>query len=520
MKSDFLKELKAMDNYTVTENGAIALRSTGNAVLNAFGLLGAMTNSNQEYILDTFYRAFDEDPELAMRLLFYIRDVRGGQGQRRVFRIILRNLAFTHPELIYPNLDCILFYGRGDDYLCLLDTPVEKTVCEYLYMTLVNDLLAVTKKQECSLLAKWMPSENTSSEKTKYFAKKFRKITGIDAKAYRKLLSTLRDYINIVETKMSQNRWEEIDFENLPSKAAMLYSDAFMKHTEDSYIDYLHKVVTGEAKINAGALFPVDIIHNVINKTEWNGSYMAKDLFLYDGMWNALPNYFGDTEETGLCVVDTSGSMNGKPIEVAISLGLYCADKAKGPFHNHFITFSNNPKLQTIKGENIFEKVRDMSQAEWMMNTNVERVFKLILDTALANNSPQSDLPDKLYIISDMQFDACAYAGRGSYNPYKPATLMKEMSHMYSEHGYTLPALVFWNVRASECGMFQMEDCDNCCMVSGYSASLFKSVIEGTEYEEETTLSGETITKQKLDPVTVMKNTLMNERYDKVVYEA
>lgn len=520
MKNDFLTALKEMDNFTFTENGAVALRSTGNAVLDAFGSLAAMMKEDDETILNTFYRAFNEDQALAMKLLFYVRDIRGGQGMRRIFRVIVRNLAFTNTELVVNNLDNFLFFGRGDDLMCLFDTPAEEAMLGYVCDVLNEDYAAVNNGYGCTLLAKWMPSINTSSAEARRLANRFVQYLEITPKQYRQMLSKLRAKIGIVEKYMSANEWDKIDFENLPAKAAMIYSDAFIKHALNEYTNYLKAVANGDAKVNAGSLFPVDIIHKVLELGgyAWNRPTLSlKDKLLYDAMWKALPNYFGDTEETGICVVDTSGSMSGTPIEVALSLGMYCADKAKGPFANHFITFSAEPKLQEIKGTDIFEKVRGMETAGWEMNTNIEKVFNLILDTAVANRLPQEDLPSKLYIISDMQFDEASGQRDTWGHRGKKITFMDSMKAKFAAEGYIMPAIVYWNVRASKCGMFQQKvDGEDCCMVSGYSASLFKSVIDGTEFVEEVNEKGETVIKQKIDPMNVMLTTLNNERYNRV----
>ena len=235
----FLEELKEIQNFTTTENGAVAFRSTGNAMLDAFGSLGAMKDSSVESILKTFDLAFNENPEMAMKLLFYIRDVRGGQGMRRVFRVIITHLAYTHPELVVANLENILFFGRGDDYLCLLDTPVEKAVIEYIYRVVSDDLALIAHGQPCSLLGKWLPSENASSIETKRYANKLIKGLKLTPKQYRKMLTTLRRNIGIVETYMSRNEWDKIAFSKVPSRASMIYSDAFQKHCLDEYIQYL-----------------------------------------------------------------------------------------------------------------------------------------------------------------------------------------------------------------------------------------------------------------------------------------
>lgn len=522
MQRDFLNALKEIDNFTTTENGAITLKSTQNALLDAFGSLGAMKDSAPNDIMDTFSKAFFYNKELAMRLLFYIRDVRGGQGMRRVFRICLRWLAINYPELVVKNLDNVLFFGRGDDYLCLFDTPVEQKMVECVRNTLEEDIDVYNAGGYPSMLAKWMPSENTSSAITRKYAKKFMKALGLSAKVYRKLLSKLRQRIGIVETLMSQNRWEEIQFDKLPSKASLIYTDAFVRHEQDRYIQYLKNLAKGNAKVNAGALFPVDIIHKVFKDFDMysntNSSNKLSKRYLYDAMWKALPNYFGDSEETGLCVVDTSGSMEGTPMEVAISLGMYCADKAKGPFKDHFITFSSQPKLQKIVGKDIVEKVQGMHSAGWGYNTNLEAVFDLILKTAIYNKLPQEDLPSKLYIISDMQFDSATGVYDWRCGKYETHTFMWSMEEKFRRAGYSLPNIVYWNVRQSDCGMFQDTfQGKNCCMVSGYSPSLFRDVIAGTEYVETVNEDGKKVVEEKLDPITIMMTALNNERYDRVV---
>jgi len=527
MSEKFLNNLRRMDNFTQTENGAVALSSTLNHCLDAFGTLGAMKNSSEDEIIRTFMAAFAENRNLAMRMLFYIRDIRGGQGMRRVFRVIAKHLANTYPEVIVKNLDNFLFFGRGDDVLCLLDTPIKSNVINWISNVLSSDIDAVQANSYPSLLAKWLPSENASSKETKRYAKMIASGMKCSPCDYRKLLSSLRSRICIVETLMSENRWEEIDFEKLPSKASLIYSDAFMRHAEKNYTDYFNRLASGEAKVNAGALLPVDIIHKIASKVGYGFNFGNKnslklhDIYLLTAMWNNLPNYFGDTEETGLCVVDTSGSMSGTPLEVAVSLGMYCADKARGPFHGHFITFSARPKLQKVIGDTIVDKYNNLIKANWEMNTDIEAVFMLILRTAIAYNMAPEDMPSKLYIISDMQFDK-AKDRSYYYDYYKPRTSMEELKAKYSKAGYPMPMIVYWNVRASECGMFQQTfEGENCVMVSGYSPSLFKAVIEGTEWvnEEVITNSGEKeiITKQKIDPIEVMNKTLMNERYDCVL---
>ncbi len=230
-----LNSLKNQNNLTTTENGAVALKSTMNACLDAFGSLGAMRNSDPETIIATFDKAFAENQELAMRMLFYMRDIRGGQGERNTFRILARHLAFEHPELITANLENVLKFGRGDDLAKLTETAVAKDVAKFIKQQLQRDKQAMRENKPVSLLAKWLPSENTSSFETKKLATTIRELIGMSPRVYRKTLSELRGYIDIVERKMSKKQWDDIEYDTLPAMAAMRYSNAFFAHSEENY---------------------------------------------------------------------------------------------------------------------------------------------------------------------------------------------------------------------------------------------------------------------------------------------
>ena len=524
--NNFLNDLKNELNFTETENGAGALKSTRSAMLDAFGSMGAMRFSDDSQIIEVFSHAFYEDRADAMRLLFYMRDIRGGQGARKVFRVCMKWLAHNYPEYVINNLENFLFYGRGDDLLCLYDTPVWTDAVHWMKYQLAQDVIAKNAGHSCSLLAKWMPSENASSQKTRAIARNIIKGMNIPVKTYRTVLASLRRHLKVVEQKMSAREWTEIDYEQIPAKAALNYSDAFVRHDEEGYISYLKDVANGNAKVNAASLFPVDIVHKVLTV----GRYASlKDQIMLDAMWKALPNYLEGREETGICVVDVSGSMSGLPMEVAISLGMYCADKCRGPFQNHFITFSNEPELVEIQGKDIVEKVANIHRANWSMNTNLEAVFDLMLKTAISNHTAPADMPQKLYIISDMQFDEAresrsrpySYWSSGIHEKNEDNPFMRKMRAKYERAGYTMPTIVYWNVRASECGMFQDTfEGENCCMVSGYSASLFKSIIDGTSYEVEEMIDekGNKVqtVKATVDPITVMMTAIHDKRYDLV----
>lgn len=526
----FLEDLKDELNYTETENGAVALNSTMNNCLDAFGSLGAMKDFNEQEIIRTFKHAFVEDRATAMKILFYMRDARGGQGMRRVFRVIALWLANNYPEYIVNNLTNFAEYGRWDDLLCLLDVEdtyagvkVKEQVLSLIKDQIFKDICEWYDNGSVSLLAKWLPSENASSSETKRYAKIIREYLGWSPKSYRKTLTKLRKYLDVVEVKMSANEWNTIHYENVPGKASLNYSDAFAKHDEERYTNYL----INTDNLNSKSLFPVDIIHKALQKGVMRyysslEKVSKKDRILLEKMWKSLPNYFDGKEETGICVCDTSGSMFGTPLEVSLSLGVYCADKCRGPFKNHFITFSERPELIELRGSDLCEKLNNITSIN-ACNTDLEKVFDLLLDTAIRHNTPDSDMPRKLYIISDMQFDEARGAIGSNYwnrgEAKRPnQTFMSSMKKKYEDAGYTFPSIVYWNVRqSSKGGMFQEKfDGENCAIVSGYSASLFKSVIEGTTYEEEVKDNGEVTVRERLDPMTVMMTTLNNPRYEKV----
>lgn len=507
-----INEFDQQSNLTTTENGAVAFNSTLNACLDAFASLGAMYTSPEKDIIQKFALAYDEDKEKALRMLFYIRDPRGGIGARRVFRVILNWLAKKEPEAVIANIDNIAIFGRYDDVIISLrGTPVETFMVIYINDCLHNDLKAIKFNKPVSLLGKWLPSENTSSKKTRELATWLRTRLGFTSKQYRLILTTLRNCIGIVEQKMSANQWDNIDYSKVSGKAALNYADAFVLHDKDRYVKYLYSVLNSDKKINATTLMP----HEILNKafTAINRyRYSEGAMLMAECMWKNQPDYFKDRNENCMCMVDTSGSMSGTPREVAIALGLYCADKCKGPFHNHFMMFDEKPYLVNLKGE-FASKVHQLSNfCINATNTNIGAAFDKLLEMAVDSNCSQEDFPTTLYIISDMQFD-CA---NGSYYGYK-MTNMSQIRKKYEHYGYKLPNIVYWNVRASDCGMYQVKYNDiDCALVSGYSSALFKAVLEGTVYEEEI-VDNKIQVKAKLDPMTVMNNAIMNSKYDRIV---
>lgn len=477
-----IKAIENETNWTVTENNAVTPRTTKSAVLDFFSLGGAMRNRDANSINQVFSLAFAEDRLLALKCLAYLRDIRGGQGERKTFRTVLNFLGQNYPEIVSKNLKAFVEYGRWDDLFVLFNTPVQEDVLK-LVKTQLNKDLKAGKEDSISLISKWLPSENTSSKETVAQAKIVRKFLKWDSKKYRKVLSTLRKKIDIVERKMCANQWGKIDYPAVPSRASLIYRKAFGKHDQERYAKYLSNVEKGKEKINASTLYPYDIVERAFT------SYSTDKTL--DLQWKALPDYCKDNPNSrGIVVADVSGSMTGRPMNVAISLAMYFAERNQGVFKDCFITFSANPQLQKVSGKDICEKVRNLSNADWGMNTNVQAVFDLILNTALKNKIKESEMPNAIYIISDFQFDqATTCNSKDNYHVIR---------EKYAQAGYKVPVLIFWNVRGDNNNQPVTRDEIGARLVSGCSPVIFKTVLSGaTPYE-------------------TMLNTLNQKRYNLV----
>jgi len=468
---DNLEQTMNDDNLAFTENNAVAFASTGSKLLDFFSNGGALRSRTANDIAQVFERAYAEEPLLATKALFYFRDIRGGQGERNTFRTLLAYCAVNHPEALRPNLSLIAEYGRWDDLYSLVGTSLEDSIWPLIDVQLAEDINA----ERPSLLAKWLASENAHSKLTKALARKTRHALNMTSEHYRKTLSAIRRNIGLVEQKISRGEWQEIDYSKLPSKAGLQYRKAFFRHDEERYSHFLQAVKAGEAKMNAGTLYPYEIVEKTKAYNTWNSraGVTGAEADALDAAWLSLPDYFDGNEHSGIVVADVSGSMSGRPMEVSISLAIYTAERSKGAYHNKFITFSQRPTLQTVTGEGIVEKVANLSRAHWQGNTNIEAVFQLILDTAVQNESPQSDLPTHLYIVSDMEFDGAYGATGGGVNE----RLFQTIGRRYAEAGYKMPFLVFWNVDSRNDQQPMSMDQRGFQMVSGCSPSIFKSLL-------------------------------------------
>lgn len=455
-----LKELKKETNKTFTENGCVAHKTTFNSLLDLFAQGGAMRVRSESDIIKLFNLAIAEDELLALKMAFYLRDIKEGQGERKIFRIMIKHLANKESELLKRNIKHIPSYGRWDDMLVLIGTKYEDEVVRIIKEQLETDV----KLETPSLLAKWLPSANASSKETKRLAKKIIKLLNTNEKDYRKNLSLLRGKIKIVETTMSEKRWKDIQYDKLPSKAGMKYRQAFFRNDEERYKGFIDSLSKMEKKINSKALYPYEIVEKCMSKSISNDESK-----LYDGMWNNLPDYTEGKYEDSIAVVDVSGSMWGTPIKVAISLGIYLAERNKGAYHNHFITFSKIPELIEIKGRNIVEKVKFINNANWGYDTDLEKVFDLILNVAVKNKLKKEELVKKLYIFSDMQFNSASKNNK---------TILKVIKKKFKKEGYELPKIVFWNLDAKNEAFPYTIDDNGVQLVSGFSPTIFKQLMK------------------------------------------
>ena len=476
------------DNYKQTENGAVAMKSTHSAVLDMFALCGAYRGRSKEECISMFKDAFNEDSNLALKCLFYLGDCRGGQGERRFFRICFNWLAKNYKDIAIPLIQYIPDFRRWDDilYACA-DTPAEKAALEFVKAQLGEDIIAKAP----SLLAKWLPSENASSYETKAMADKVRKYLGLTHKQYRKTLSILRSRINIVEKLMSEGRWDEIEFDKIPSKAGLNYRNAFAtnEQTAEKYRAFMSDKTQ---KVNAGTLYPYEIVE----KARRLGYHSTSERDAINKYWENLPDYFNGKPSNILCMVDTSGSMTwnygvtATPMDVAISLGIYAAERLTGPFKNHYISFASRPQLIKIKGNDFCSKVQDIYRNNLCDNTNLTAAFNLLLNIAQDPFTNVEDLPDTIVVISDMEIDS----GDARWTTYNACTEMEKQRAKWNACGIKMPRLVYWNVNARNNTI--LDKGDSVSFVSGFSPTIFKSIITGkTGYQ-------------------LMLDALLDKRYD------
>lgn len=464
--NSFVTAVKSVPKVTRTTNGMKTFTSSKSDLVDLFFSIGA---SRGKDLSTEFARALAQDSTLALRMLAWARDVRGGAGERDVVRKILLNLEKTNPEALDRILPHLAEFGRWDDLLIFNTKPVKAKA-----FTMIGDALRARN----GLAAKWMPRQGP-------LAAELRAFFGMSPKFYRKSLVGLS---KTVEQNMCANDWTNIEYSHVPSLAASRYQKAFKKHDVAGYEAYKAKLVTGEAKVNAAAVYPYDVI---------KAHKFGGDATVVQAQWDALPNFIGDELVLPMC--DVSGSMstpvggnaNLTCMDVCVSLGLYLADKNTGPFKDMFLTFSAKSKIEVLKG-NLLAKLAQLQRAQWDMNTNLNAAFDEVLRVAKAGNVSANDMPKYILIMSDMQFDQCARHDDSA---------MQMIERKYAEAGYTVPNIVFWNLNAKAGQSPVKFDKKGTALVSGFSPSIMKSILAAED----------------LDPTSVMLATLNSPRYSVIV---
>jgi hypothetical protein len=472
--------------FSYTQNGATTLTSSGSKVLDLFGSIGALRKAKNEDITSRFESAFSEDKLLTLKTLFYARDVRGGQGERRVFRVILSYLANKYPEVAKQILSLVAEYGRWDDLLELALTPLEKDAFSLIQEQFTKDIASLGEGEPVSLLGKWLPSENASNKARIAVARRLIHFLDIAPKTYRTFLSAFRREIQVVEREMCSKEWDKIDYSKIPGRAGLIHRKAFLKNDEVRYRSFLGEVTSGKVKLKTKVLYPYDIIAPILPSVGFHqlrrvGEKLfpvTKDISKDEeatltAYWNNLPNYLGENEREMLVVVDTSGSMRGLPVQVAVSLGLYIAERNKGAFKDYFLSFSRKPQLQKVKGDTLAQKVSNIVATDWDENTDLEAVFNLLLNTAKLNKLKAEDMPKQILIISDMEFD------RAVSTP-KDGTFLDGIKKRYAEFGYEMPSVAFWNVNARSLQSPVQKNDKGMLLVSGCSPAILTEVLSGT----------------------------------------
>ena len=463
--------------------------STQSECLDLFATIGALRRESDEEITNRFLRAYAENADLAMKTLFFARDVRGGIGERRVFRTILKWLASNEPRSLEKNIQYIAEYGRYDDLLALMGTTCEGKVLQLIKKQLAADFAALEAGESVSLLAKWLPSVNASNEDVIRQAKRIARAMGMNDAQYRKTLSALRTKISIIENNLREKDYT-FDYSKQPSKAMFKYRKAFMRNDGDRYDEFMSRVAEGTEQLHTGTLMPYEMIKPFFGRDDISD----QERKAIDATWKTQEDFTGG--ENALVVIDGSGSMYGGadpiPATVALSLGIYYAERNTGAFQNHFITFSENPKLVEIKGKDIYEKVRYCHQFNEVANTNIQRVFELILKTAVKNRVPQKDIPAKIFIISDMEFDYCTEDCS--------LTNFEYAQRLFEEHGYQLPEVMFWNVASRNQQQPVKINDQGVALVSGCNPRIFSMLKAGI-----------------LSPYAFMMDVLGSKRYAAIV---
>lgn len=489
----FVEAAKKEENITFTENGAQALKSTNNACLDFFSVIGALRQTGKNNTIDEtratrlFAEAYKENPLLAIKTLFYGRDIREGLGERELVRILMRYIANYHPEALVNNLDLIGVYGRYDDLYALIGTPLEGEMWTAMSRQFEEDKINLAEGRVISLLAKWIKTPDASSKNTRKLGILTAHKLGYSVYDFKRILRAMRKHIDIVERHMSAGEWDKISYSSVPSRAMMIYRNAFRKHDTTRYDEFIRLALKGKEKINSTTLFPYDIVEKYLYE------HCSDDTL--EAQWRQLPDYI-DSDDNILVMADVSGSMYGRPMASSVGLALYFAERNKGDFHNLFMTFSGKPEFVSIKGETLAQKIYSIKKADWGMDTNLEAAFESVLDLGITNHISQEEMPKAIIVITDMEINACTMRYNYSW------TFYDEMKARFEDAGYAIPNIVFWNVESRNDVFHADAKRKGVQLVSGHATSTFKTLLKCLDKTPEEMML-EVLNLKRYEPITI-----------------
>lgn len=481
-------------SHTFTENGAMTKNTSGDYLVDLYSTIGALRNAEDSRICSLFEDAYGEDALLATKILFYARDIRGGLGERKTFRTLMKNIAKYHPEALRPNLDLIGVYGRYDDMYELIGTSLEADMWKAMKKQFDEDIQNDANDCAVSLLAKWIKTPDTSSKESRKLGCLTAKKLGYGVIEFKKILRRLRKRINIVESLMTAQKWDEIKYPEVPSRAMKIYRNAFKKHDEERFSEFTQKAVRGEVKINSTTLYPYDIIEGLFDMSWCSMRVKPGNHDILEAQWKQLPNYVKEGSHA-IVMADTSGSMCGRPMATALGLAIYFAERNVGPYKDVFLTFSASPHFQNLKGNTLIEKINGLNMNDWDSNTNLQAAFDYILATAIKYKMKPDDMPDALIVVSDMEIDSATHGHSWSF--------YEDTKNWYAANGYQIPDIIFWNVNSRHDVFHADNTRKGVQLVSGQSTAVFKQVMSALGF----------------NPYEAMLKVLNSERYSAITVD-
>jgi hypothetical protein len=456
------KLVNATRSYnSVTNNGAVTHSTSLNFCLDLFFIAGASRQMSEKDIIMMFERAYAQDKNITAKILFWARDARGGAGERRFFQVIMKHIGAKYPDVMDQLMIHVPEFGYWKDVF-VVEKPDDNSL-NWLSIQL-------TESPNANLLAKWFP------RKGPWFVAMHRYLE-MTPKEFRKKLVSMTQ---VVETQMCNKDWDGIKYEAVPSIAMNKYRKAFFKHSEARMTKYIEAVHAGETKINAAVLFP-HLLYDAINEGQNERAVEAQ--------WISLPDYMEGSTERILPVCDVSGSMMGLPMSVSVSLGIYISERNQSIFKDAFLTFHSRPEMQYLKGS-LAQRMRQLRTAPWGGSTNLQATFELVLASAVREKISEDEMPTKILIISDMEFNAACGGYGGNTN-------LDGIRQKYQAAGYKMPELIFWNVNGRPGNVPAQVNDKGVGLVSGFSPSILKTILKGAVY----------------GPVELMLDTVMADRY-------